>query len=104
MYATLINSDGTEYYYSASGFAGFQPAEESLILFDTPMTSMPDSIVFKQVYTNETTFTVDGVGYNLKYERSLTDTVTVSVSFGVFNSCLWFTSKSTLSASGQSDV
>lgn len=104
MYVTVITNDGYEYYYSALGYAGFKPQGQSLILFDTPMASLPDTMVFAQTYTSETSFSSGEYRYSLKVEQSLQDTVSASVLFGTFDPCLWITSKSTLSASGQSEV
>lgn len=103
-YVTIINNEGAEYYYDVIGYAGFKPSGESLILFDHTLPPIPDSIVFNQTYTRETTFYYQGYNYTLKFEQSLTDTVSVSVPFGIFNSCLWFKSKAVLSASGQSET
>jgi hypothetical protein len=104
VYVTVVNSDGDEGYYSASGYSGIKPYGQSLILFDTPLTSLPDTLVFGQKYTRETTFSYLGYSYSLKIEQTLEDTVSVSVSFGTFNPCLWLTSTSTTSVGGQSNV
>lgn len=104
VYVTTVNNYGDEYYYCEAGYAGFQPYGQSLIMFDTPITSLPDTLVFGQKYIRETTFSYMGYNYSLKYEQTLQDTVSVSVSFGTFNSCLWFKSTSTISAGGQSDI
>ena len=101
---TLINSEGNEYFYDVIGYAGFKPKGESVIMFDHTLPQLPDSLVFNQSYVRETSFYYRGYIYTMKYEQSLMDTVAVSVAFGFFNPCLWFSSKATLSAGGQSDV
>jgi hypothetical protein len=103
-YVTTINNNGDEYYYDALGYAGFNAKSQSLIIFDKPVTSLPDTLVFGQKYIRETTFFYQGYNYSLRYEQILQDTVSVSVPFGIFNPCLWFKSTSTLSAGGQSSV
>jgi hypothetical protein len=104
VYVTAINSYGDEHYYGAAGYAGFQPYGGSLILFDTPLASLPDTLVFDHKYIRETTFTYQGYNYSLRMVQTLLDTVSVSVSFGTFNPCLWLNSTSTLSVNGQSNV
>ncbi len=103
-YVTLITNDGYEYYYSQSGWAGFKEQGQSLILFDTPMPSLPDTMVFAQTYTSATSFSYQEYIYSLKVQQSLQDTVSVSVSFGTFDPCLWIKTKSTQSVNGQSMV
>lgn len=103
-YVTVITNDGNEYYYSVLGYAGFKPQGQSLIIFDRPLPSLPDTIIFNQTYVRETSFFYQGYNYSLKAEQSLQDTVSVTVPFGTFNPCLWFKSKNTLSAGGQSEV
>jgi hypothetical protein len=104
IYVTIMNSNGDEYYYDATGYAGIKPNDQSLILFDTPLTSLPDTLVFNQKYIQVTTFSYQGINYSLKNEQTLQDTVSVSVPFGTFNPCLWFKSTSTITAGGQSSV
>lgn len=103
-YVTVITNDGYEYYYSVLGYAGFKPQGQSLILFDRPMPSLPDTMIFTQTFTSEASFSSQDYSYSLKVEQSLQDTVSVSVPFGTFDPCLWIKSKSTISAAGQSDV
>jgi hypothetical protein len=103
-YVTTLNSDGDEYYYDSIGYAGIKPNGQSLILFDAPLSSLPDTLVFGQKYIQETTFSYQGINYLLKDEQTLEDTVSVSVPFGTFNPCLWFQSTSTTTVAGQSIV
>lgn len=103
VYVTVINSDGVEYYYSILGYAGFKPYGESLILFDKPVPTLPDTLLFNYTYKLETTFYYQGYNYTMTYNETLLDTVSVAVAFGIFNPCLWFKSKFTLSAGGQSE-
>jgi hypothetical protein len=100
-YTTIMDCYGDEFYYSAEGYAGFQLYSDSLILFDQPMSSFPDTIYFNQKYVQTVTFTYQGSKFTMVNEQTLVDTSSVSVSFGTFN-CLWFTAKSTLSSGNQS--
>ena len=103
-YFTIINSDGHEYFYNTQGYAGFKPAGESIIIFDYTMPGLPDTLVFGEIYRRSTTFSYQNFGYLLTIEQRLIDTVSVGLSFGVFNPCLWITSKGTVSSGGQSEV
>ncbi|HUL43930.1 MAG TPA: hypothetical protein VLY03_06195 [Bacteroidota bacterium] len=103
-YNTTYTSDGNEYFYSSAGYAGYVPQGGSLILFDKPLPSLPSTLVFGKTYVLSTTFFYQGYNFTLKYEQSLQDTVSISVPCGIFNACLWFNSKGTISAGGQSEV
>ena len=102
-YATIVDCYGDEYYYSADGYAGFRLYGDSLILFDQPMPSLPDTISYNQKYVQSVTFTYQGNKFTMQDEQTLLDTSSVPVSFGTFN-CLWFEAKSTLSSGDQSQV
>jgi hypothetical protein len=103
-YVTIITESGFEYYYSKAGYAGFKPSGESLILFNTPLGSLPDKLAFNQKYTRQTTFSIQGYDFTMKIDEVLMDTVSISVPCGSFSSCLWFKATSTLTSGGQSDV
>lgn len=103
-YYTVITNDGYESYYSMLGYAGFKEQGGSLSLFNTPIASLPDTVIFTQTYTSETSFSYQGNSYSLKIEQSLQDTVSVSVPFGTFDPCLWLKSKSTVSTAVESQV
>jgi hypothetical protein len=100
-YLVTVTSAGNTYYYGKSGYAGLQPSGMSLILFDTPL-QLPSTIPFKQSIKIQTTFYADSYNYTLVYDYYLNDTVNVSVPFGSFTGCAWFTVNMTLSAGGQS--
>lgn len=103
-YTTVVTDDGSEYYYSVLGYAGFQIAGEPLIMFDRPLPSLPDTVVFGQRYTRTTTFFLDGYVFTMKVEQYLQDTVSLSVPFGTFNACLWFNSTTSVSVDGLKKV
>jgi hypothetical protein len=102
-YATIVDCYGDEYYYSADGYAGFKLYGDSLILFDQPMPSLPDTINYNQDYVQSVTFTYQGNKFTMQNEQTLLDTSSVPVSFGTF-SCLWFEAKSTLTSGNQFQV
>jgi hypothetical protein len=103
-YATTISSDSTEYYYTALGYAGLKGRGLLLILFDNPLTSLPETLTFGQNYRRETTFYYQGYNFSLQIDESLEDTVSVSVPFGTFNPCLWLKVKTTVTGAGQSQA
>jgi len=103
-YVTVINNEGNEYYYSTIGYAGFKAYGEPLILFDTNLPTLPDTLLFNYTYTRETTFYYQGYNYTLIFNETLLDTVSAALPFGIFKPCLWFRAKSTISASGQTET
>lgn len=103
-YITVINNVGTEYYYTTLGYAGVKPSGDSLILFDKELTTLPDTLEIGKTYDLSTTFYYHGYNYTFNSEETLSDTVSVSVPFGVINSCLWLNIKTTISTGGQSQV
>ena len=104
VYATIVDNTGFEYYYSSGGYAGFQVSGGSVILFDSAMQSLPDTLVFGKTYSQRTTFRESGTVYVMKVEQTLQDTGAVTVPFGKFTGCLWIKSTSTFSGGGQSNV
>jgi hypothetical protein len=103
-YATVIDGDGYEHFYSSEGYAGFIPSGGSLILFDSPVPSLPDTLTFGKTYDQAATFTYAGIPDTLKIEQTLVDTGSVIVPFGTFSPCVHFKQKSTFSGGGQSSV
>jgi hypothetical protein len=103
-YITLINNTGDEYYYSTIGYSGFKSNGQSLIMFDKPITGLPDTVSFNQTYSRSTTFYYQGYNYTFNMEYTLLDTTSVYTSFANFNSCLHTRSKGTISVSTQTDV
>jgi hypothetical protein len=103
-YIKVLNSDGTEYYYTALGYAGVQSSGDSLILFDKELTSLPDTLEIGKTYDLSTTFYYRGYNYTFNSEETLSDTVSIAAPFGVVNSCLWLLIKTTITAGGLSQV
>jgi hypothetical protein len=103
-YIKVINSAGTEYYYTTLGYAGVKASGDSLILFDKELTALPDTLEIGKTYGLSTTFQYKGYNYTFNSEETLSDTVSVTVPFGVVNSCLWFHIKTAISAGGPSQV
>lgn len=104
VYATVLTSTGDEQYYSMAGYAGIKPSGQMLIIFDSPIGSLSDTLEFGRVYTQQATFSYQGFGFTLSVEQSLRDTVGVTVAFGHFNPCLWFDVKTTMSGAGQTQT
>ncbi len=103
-YIKVINSVGTEYYYTTLGYAGVKAGGDSLILFDKELSSLPDTLRIGKTYDLSTTFHYQGYNYSFNSEETLSDTVSVSVPFGVVDSCLWLLIKTTISTGGLSQV
>jgi hypothetical protein len=103
-YIKVINSVGTEYYYTTLGYAGVKAIGDTLILFDKELTSLPDTLEIGKKYNLSTTFNYYGYNYTLNSEETLLDTVSVSVPFGVVNSCLWLNIKTTISSGALSQI
>lgn len=103
-YVTVQNSFGDEYYYSVLGYAGYKPPGEPLILFNAPLGSLPDSVTKGETYLRQTSFFYQGYTYGFVFEDTFNDTTSVALPFGVFQSCLHFTTTATISAAGQSDT
>lgn len=103
-YATILDNTGYEYYYSQEGYAGFSSGGGSPVFFDTPVPSLPDTLTFGKTYTQQATFSANGIKYTMKMQQTLEDTGTVTVSFGTFNGCLWFKSKTTISGGGEDET
>jgi hypothetical protein len=103
-YVKVLNSDGTEYYYTTLGYAGVQTSGDSLILFDKELTSLPDTLEIGKTYDLSSSFYYRGYNYTFNSEETLSDTVSVAAPFGVVNSCLWLLIKTTISSGGLSQV
>ncbi len=103
-YSVLLDNTGYEYFYGPSGYDGFLPYGGSLVMFDSTLASLPDTMMEGKTYIMKTTFSIQGVGYVLTDQAILLDTGSVTVSFGTFNDCLYLQSTSTLSGGGQSQT
>jgi hypothetical protein len=103
-YVTELNSDSNEYYYDVAGYAGFKPKGDSLILFNSSLPGLPDTIEFGKAYTRSTSFIFQGYVFTMNQEQTLVDTPGIAVPFGVFTGCAHFRATVTLQAGGQSDA
>lgn len=101
-YAVLLTSTGYEYFYGPDGFAGFWPYGGSLIMFDSSLASLPDSLVKGKTYTLETTFASGGLNFTLTDQETLEDSGSVTVPFGTFSDCVELQSTIAISGGGQS--
>lgn len=103
-YSVLLTSNGYEYFYGPKGYAGFWPYGSGLIMFDSTLASLPDTLVEGKTYTLATTFTTGGVSYTLTDKEVLEDSGSVTVPFGTFFDCPDLQSTSAISGAGQSQT
>ncbi len=87
-YAVLLNNSDNEYFYGPDGYSGFGQYGGSVVLFDSALASLPDSMLEGTPYTAQTTFSYQGTSYTLIDQETLLDTATVTVPFGTFTDCL----------------
>ncbi len=103
-YTVLLDNTGYEYFYGPDGYDGFEPYGGPLIMFDSTLASLPDTMVEGKTYTIGTTFSAQGVNYTLTDMEVLEDTGSVTVPFGTFSDCLHLQSTSSISGGGQSQT
>ncbi len=101
-YTVLLDNTGYQYFYGPKGYSGFWPYGGSLIMFDSALVSMPDTMLEGTAYARATTFASQGVTYTLIEQDVILDTTSVTVPFGSFSNCLVLQSTSTVSGGGQS--
>jgi hypothetical protein len=97
-------SSNAYYYYSIAGYAGFSPQGSDLIMFDTPMGPLPETVYFGKKISRSTTFSYQGYNFAMTTEHTLLDTVSVTLGFGSFHGCPHFGYSSILSGAGQSET
>lgn len=103
-YAVLEDNTGYLYFYGPSGYDGFWPYGGNLIMFDSTLAPLPDTMVEGKTYTLKTTFTTQGIGYILTDQEVLEDTSSVTVPFGTFSDCLHLQSTASVSGGGQTQT
>lgn len=103
-YRVLIDNTGYEYFYGPQGYSGFWPYGGSLVLFDSALANPPDSMTEGKTYTEQTTFSSQGINYVVKDEETPIDTATVTVPFGTFKNCIWIQSTISISGGGQTTI
>lgn len=86
-YTVLLDNTGYEYFYGPDGYAGFWPYGSSLIMFDSVLTSLPDTLIGGQTYLRQTTFEYQGTSNVLTDQETLIDTTTIAAPFGIFSGC-----------------
>ncbi len=103
VYSVVMDNGGNEYFYSPSGnYSGFWLYGGSLIMFDSALVSLPDTLVEGQAYTRQTTFSYQGASYTFGEQDAILDTTTVSVPFGTFSDCPVLQSTQIIQGAGQS--
>lgn len=100
-YAVLEDNTGYLYFYGPNGYDGFWPYGGNLIMFDSTLASLPDTMVEGKTYTIKTTFSAQGIGYVLTDQEVLEDTGSVTIPFGTFTDCLHLQSTTSVSGGGQ---
>jgi hypothetical protein len=103
-YLTLLNNSGYEYYYNNSGYCGYKIPPSSTIIFDKPLSFLPDTLFFNEPVNTSTTFYYNGNNYKLDQQDILTDTITVSIPIGIFRKCLWIKTSDNLTTSTSSQI
>jgi hypothetical protein len=102
-YTTILDSYGNEYYYDSSGYAGFKLPQlfgDIAVIFDSSLSSLPDTMVGGLNYLFRTTFSLQGINYGLIDQETLVDTSTVGVPFGTFTNCPGIQSSQAITSGG----
>jgi len=102
-YVAILMSDSSEYLYDSSGYSGFKlPAifGSSTVIFDSSLSSLPDTLSGGITYVSQTTFSFQGISYALIDQETLVDTGTVSTPFGTFERCLGIQSDQVIARGG----
>ena len=101
-YTILLASDSSQYFYNASGnYAGFELPQiygNNIIIFDSSLASLPDTMIGNLTYQQQTTFSFQGISYTLIDDETLVDSGTVVTSFGAFSNCPGIQSNQTIVA------
>lgn len=100
-YTVLIATGGVRYYYTGSGYAGFEPRPGDVIIFTQPLGYNPSVMVCGTQYTRQTTFTYQSYFYIMTVKTTLEDTVSVTSLLGTFRPCLYIKEMFTLAAGNQ---
>ncbi len=101
-YTVIVDNTGFENVYGPNGYAGFGQYGSPIIMFDSTLASLPDSMVEGKTYDDTTTFSDQGFGYVLAEETVVKDTGAVTVPFGTFSDCVHMQSVTSISGAGQS--
>jgi hypothetical protein len=89
-YTAILDAYGNEYFYDSLGYSGFELPQlygDSAIIFDSPLPSLPDTLVGRKTYALQTTFSFQGTSYSLINDETLIDSSTIILSFGTFGNC-----------------
>ncbi len=86
-YSIILDNAGNETLYGPDGYAGFGQYGGSIVLFDSSLPSLPDTMIGGTAYSRQTTFSYQGGSYVLVDLETLVDTTTISVPFGTFTDC-----------------
>lgn len=91
MYTTVLASDSSQYFYDSSGkYSGFELPQiygKNVVIFDSSLASLPDTMIGNLTYQQHTTFSFQGTSYYLIDNETVVDSGTVVTSFGTFPNC-----------------
>jgi len=103
-YTVLLQSDSSEYFYDLSGnYSGFELPQiygYTIIMFDSALASLPDTMIGDLTYAAQTTFSFQGIRYALIDDETLVDSGTVATSFGLFTNCPGIQSNQVIESGG----
>jgi len=103
-YGAILDAYGNEYFYDSSGlYAGFELPQiygENAIIFDSPLPSIPDTMIGGETYALQTTFSFQSTSYGLVDDETLIDTSTIAVPFGTFAGCPGIESNTAITSGG----
>jgi hypothetical protein len=101
-YTAVLTSDSSQYFYDSSGnYSGFELPQiygNNVIIFDSALASLPDTMIGNLTYQQYTTFSFQGTSFILVDNETLIDSGTVVTQFGAFANCPGIQSNQTIVA------
>jgi len=88
VYAVIMDNTGFENIYGPNGYSGFGQYGGSVVMFDSALGSLPDTMIGGQTYSAQTTFYSQGASYLFTDQETILDTTTVATPFGTFTDCI----------------
>ena len=108
IYTATLDAYGNEYFYDSLGYAGLQLYGYGPFIFDSPLPTLPDTVVGGLTYALQTTFHYQDSSYSIIDDETLLDTSTIGVPFGTFVACPGVESNTVITSGGviytESDV
>ncbi|HUI29424.1 MAG TPA: hypothetical protein VLX91_04335 [Candidatus Acidoferrales bacterium] len=105
-YTVLLDAYGEESLYDSAGYSGFILPQtifgDTVIIFDAPLPSLPDTMVSGQTYVLKTTFSFQGVSFVLEDDESFQGaTASINLPFGTFTNCPDLVSTQSITGGGE---